>query len=320
MRVIRYIFLVVLPVMCLFSCSEDTLDGRKPGVSSEIRNKKETVTFINKTNNAIIYAFRKEGEGYWYNSTIGEHWNEGKIKVSMPMGEYKFLFSESSGNNFMLIPETLTPITNYKDVMFVVKPDVLNNGCLMPSGELFLQEYQIADSVYSISSGSTITCTLKRAVSQLRITVKQGYKHGDEYIPVPYEQGHSMADIFENIQVEITGVGKCVNASGTYDTGKSLSTYSIDKNVLTADGFIDIDGPFFLPSSNSERKISLKVSLNPVDGSPFQKMEKLLTGHAERNEQLEIRLWVNSAYKLIGITLDRIPISEKITGDNGMWN
>lgn len=319
MKLKQHAYILLALAALIFSCSNRTEEENGIGEYGQVTGFK-IVTLTSNTGKPTVFVFRKEGNSFLYYSTITEGWSaQGEVKTSLPMGKYKFLIAQTFGENCLLDPNPLLPGTAYEEIKFEVKPDAANPGYLLAADELYLPEADVADSIYAIERESTVSCTLKRAVSQLLVSVKQGYKEGTEFISVPYPSGHSVADLIRDIEIEVSGIGNFTNAFQTMGTGKSLFRFSVRQEEITPEGFAEITGPFIFPPSNAGKEIGLKVILYPEDGSPFPLTERQFTGIAGRNEQLEIRLWLNTAYKLIDITLERTPISAEAAGDQGIW-
>lgn len=311
-------FLLFLPI--LFSCSEkqeliETSEELGNNISAEICR----VTLRSDSPSECVYIFREEEGMFRYNSKVDSGWSEdGKVITRLRMGKYKFLFTSSLSGQLDIMPASMDKTVTIDQLRFVSWKDAVHGqDYILSTGDFFLPEPNVVDSIYTIRGGDEIECTLHRRVSQLVFALNRGYKEGNEYISQPFEKGHDIFDIVKEVHVEIYGVARECNYLETSGEGKVCYTYSAtDNKDVDAKGFATLEGPFVFPPT-SGGGVRLIVSLVSITGSPYPPLH--LTGTLEANRKLKVNLWLNSSSFDIGVNIHNLPISERTEGDYGIW-
>lgn len=318
MNVRKLIYLVFGTIV--FACS-----GREEVAMplSDLRMENKSVIFFSEELvKYTVIAFREEQGSYSFLQQFKNGWSDdGKLEVQLPVGNYKFLFASSYDMNTILQPEFQLAQTTFDEMKFSVKEDNATNGLLRAGDELFLQD-QGADSIYEITTSSTIRCTLKRAVAQVRLFVKRGRKVGENlYEPLPYSVDESIIRYFNKIGIDIHGVGEAVDAR-CISKGKGYISEEIpmtDCDSVTREGFVTFTGPFFFPSVD-DKSVDFIITLYASENAPQPKTLTLKTSHVlARNQQLIITAWIVDDWNFIGVTTDIQPIRNEIDGEQDIW-
>lgn len=268
-----------------------------------------------------VFAFREQNGVFRYDTLYRDGWSpEGRMSVRMPYGRYKFLFV-SGASAFAQEPSPLTRLTAWEEVAFRLREDAASEGTFLPAGELFLQyPAAAADSVYTLgNAGGTVGAKLSRAVCQIGIALKRGYRDGDGYMEVPYEKPRNILDDIARVEVRAASSGLRVSPAGS--SGSAVVTASLDASAcreLTEEGFVLLDGPFLLPPADGG-ELQLELDVTPAEGSPLAPKQLRLAGEAGRNERLEVTLWVTAGYPEIGVEIRVAPIGRTQEGDTGIW-
>lgn len=314
---LTFIFLAFLPL--LFSCSgHEDLTTSSGAPEENIPAGITRVAFRSGPQPQCVYIFRREGSSFRYDSTITGGWSEeGKMTTRLLTGDYKFLFTGPIDNRTNVLPVSLDHTITFEELFFTARTDYEHAGGILPAGELFLPEPDVANSVYTIIGGDEIECTLKRRVAQLTFVLKRGYKDEDTYIPQPYKQGHNVLENIKELQVEISGIARQCNYLGTSGEGTLFCTYTAsERESVDAQGFATFTGPFVFPPA-AETETRLNITLISVSGESYPPLQ--LSGKLEANRKLEVNLWLNSSNFDIGVTIQNLPISERTEGDAGVW-
>lgn len=313
------LFFLSLPL--LFSCSEQealTTDGSNG--AENIPAGMSRVSFISDSPSQCVYIFRKEGSEYRYDSMMDSGWSEnGTMVTNLLIGDYKFLFANFSEGQLNVFPSSLDGTVTLDQLRFVARPDTEHEECILPVGELFLPEPNVADSVYSIQGNNEIKCTLHRRVSQLEFMLKRGYKNSNEFVDQPYGEGEgNILEKLKELHVKISGVARECNYEKVSGEGTVVQTYSAEKQgSVNEQGFVTFTGPFVFPPAN-DKKIVLEITAVSPSGETYQTVS--LSPALEPNRKLEVNLWFTSSGHEIGITLIRKPLSGQTDGDMGVWN
>lgn len=285
----------------------------------------QNISFRSTTaTNYDILAFRQRNNEFVYLKTFQvSGLSEGEVySAELPVGNYQFLFARNYNTNTLLSPSYPNPNTRFEEMTFITKTDSQAGGNqILGSDELYLQD-QHADSVYQLTAASTIECTLKRAVAQLVLHIKRGQKNADgTYTAIPYPSKDNIARYFNEIKIELAGIGSRVNAQSIPSGSANLQvTYAaIAYDSLSSEGFATYTGPFFFPSATPQ-KLQLGVILTPAANSPQPSLKIETTGAPKRNEQFIVTVWVTKDWNFIGITTDTQPITAEIPGDEGIWD
>lgn len=314
----RSIIFILLSLPLLFSCSDQERLPDSPGEQENIPAGIARVAFRSGPLPQSVYIFRKEGNVFRYDSTLKDGWSaEGKMTARLPIGDYKFLFTGPLDGEIDLLPASLDKTVTPEQLRFVSRPVPEQGEYLLPPAELFLPEPDVADSVYEIRGEDVIECTLKRRVSQIGFVLKRGYKEGNEYVPLPYTEGHDILETIGKIQVKISGVGRECNYLGTSGEGTIFCEYEASRrDSVDSQGFAAFGGPFvFPPAANGD--VRLAITLTSVEGDKYPALE--LTSKLEANRKLMVNLWLGSSYFDVGVTIHNVPISGKTAGDTGAW-
>lgn len=316
---IRFIILshIFLPLM--FSCTEHeelTNSPRQP--EENIPAGISRVAFTGGPQSQCVYIFRKEGNDFRYHSMINSGWSaDGKVTARLLTGDYKFLFTGPLDGQTDVLPSALTSSVTPDQLHFAAKTDDVHTNYILPAGELFLPEPDVADLVYTIRGNDEIKCTLKRRVSQLEFVLRRGYKEEGKYVARPYSDGHNVLENISELQIEITGVARYCNFQGTFGKGDILCTYLASEcENIDAQGFATFTGPFVFPPAG-DAEVMLHITPISSSGVPYQMLT--LPGKLEANRKLEVNLWFNPSYYDIGVTIRNRPITQQTDGDTGIW-
>lgn len=269
-----------------------------------------------------VYAFRQQGELFLFDTLFREGWTpEGKLFVRMPSGRYKFLFASGSGENLSLDPAPLTPQTAWEEAAFALREDPAAAGNRLPADELFLQ-YPASDAnrVYTLGTTDvTIPARLSRAVCRIRVNLKRGYHDGTKYVEAPYTAPHSMLDQIERIELRTANAGLRVRPDAVGGAAVVQATLAAsDYAASEQDGFVSLDGPLILPPADGA-DLEMSIRVVPAAGAGLQQTDLNVKGKAERNKNLDVTLWITSAYPVIGVEIDVAPIDREQEGDSGIW-
>lgn len=267
-----------------------------------------------------VYAFRDMGGAFRYDTLFCDGWTpEGTLSVRIPGGRYKFLFVK--GENPVVSPSPLTPLTTWEETAFTLRENPPTPGTYLPCGELWLQyPAAAAEKVYTLDGTDlTVPARLTRAVSQIRISLKRGYRDGDRYVEVPYTQPRSVLDEIERVELTARGTGLAVRPDAcTGSATVSAEIAAADYAEIDDSGFVRLDGPFVLPPAQGS-EIALDLTVVHAPGSGLQPAHLALTGTAERNRYLDVTLWITSGYPVIGVEIRVAPIDREQEGDSGIW-
>ncbi len=348
--------IIYAPLFLIFlSCS----DTRIEEVETETGDKGGQgvpITFRSGQNTDVsLYIFRKEADRFVYRSEINKGWSaEGKLTTQLEKGDYQFLFVKSDGEGTQLSPTPLQSHTILEEVYFNALPDPAHEGGILPVNELFLPEPDAAMRIYSIQEEETVSCTLKRVVSRLLVSIKRGQVENGVYTPAPYPSGENIFQTIGKIEVTLSGAATAANVFGTKGAATLFTSFTeTDKDSLTQEGFAAFTGPFFFPPSESE-EVEIAVSIYPADETKEEVIRKVVNGQVKKNEQLCVVLWLEpetqtepdpdpdpepepnpdpepdpdpdpdpepepEPNRSILLTVDTQPISQETEGDKGVW-
>lgn len=313
----KIIYLLIIPLFC--SCTEQWEgDNSAPG---KVLTKSSMVTFTVGNEDISLYIFREQEGVFRYDSTVNiPAMNGGKKSVRLALGRYKFFFASLLGKYMDFHPFPLDSETTLDQLQYISRVDPENEGCILPADEVYLPEPSEIDSIYVIRGGEEIKSKLKRRVAQFSFVLKRGYEKGGKYVSLPFAEGQNILDNFQKMEVRIADVGEIIDYKGVYGKGVISESYTVETcDSLDREGYAYFTGPFVVPPVSSSATLSF--SLLPVDkyGGVAAKMEKKLTVPLERNEHLQVTLWINGNWQDIIVTIDRRPISEMAAGDSGIW-
>lgn len=311
---LRKYTLSLLAAVAMAACSEPNNtaapDPDLPGRITLLREGAQQIT---------AYAFRRQGDRFLFDTLFREGWSSaGRLSVRMRSGSYKFLFAGGEGENLPLLP--LSRQTAWEEIAFTLK-EATAPGSYLPADELFLQ-FPAADAekVYTVAdTEQTVRSRLTRAVCRIVVVLKRGYRDGGQYVEVPYPSQQSVLDQVGGVELAASGTGLSVNPAGTTGTATVWASYSAaDFTALSETGFARLEGPFVLPSADGG-EIVLNLKIEPAPGAALAASQLQLSALAERNKQLEVTLWVTSAYPEIGVEIQTVPIEDEQQGDTGIW-
>ncbi|WP_418991963.1 hypothetical protein [Alistipes sp.] len=269
-----------------------------------------------------VYAFRQQGEDFLFDTLFRDGWTpRGTLSVRMPNGRYKFLFASGSGEILTLEPAPLTPGTNWDEVAFEMHPKPEDPSMWGSADELFLQ-YPASDAnrVYILGgSDQTVPARLTRAVSRIDIHLKRGYHDGVQYVEVPYTAPHSILEEIERVELRAENAGLRVTPDAVSGSAAVEATLAAADYVqLTETGFATLEGPLILPPAGGA-DLDLTVEVVPVEGAGLQPVRLDLWEKVERNEILDVTLWITAGYPVVGVEIGYAPIDRKQDGDSGIW-
>lgn len=311
---------IVLAAVAFAACSEP--EGELASASAPDGGATRVELLGEGSGNGTVYAFRREGERFLYDTLFRADWNpQGTLAVRMRGGDYKFLFASGEGANLSLGPAPLTRATTWDEAAFSLRATDAAAGKYAPAEELFLQ-FPAADAERVYTLGGTdvsVSARLRRAVSRIGIILKRGYKVGDTYVEVPYTAPRSMLDEVERIDLIVAGAGQRVRPEGYAGTAAiEASLATADYAELTDAGFVRLDGPFVLPAADGG-PLALSLSVRPAAGSALRPAEVELEEVVQRNQRLDVVLWITAGYPVVGVEIRTQPIEEEQNGDAGIW-
>lgn len=306
--------------MIIVACSneEAIVGGSSEDGLDSVNNKAVTLSGATMDDvSVLIFGF--DNADFKYQRAINTGWSaDGKVSTLLEIGTYKFLFLKNAGANTNFNPNPLNANSDFEDIRIDAKNDPSNAGYLLPVDEIWLPETEsMADEIYVIKDSTTIHNKLKRAVSQVQLTIKRAYNDSGTIKPLPFPTGVDIMANIKEIKIDINGVGQSIDIAGGIGAGKTLYLAQ-SADSITSDGYAIFDGPFVFPNGSGTNS-SVDITIVPKDNNPFPVMSKEVQGLLERNKKLEITLWLTSTYKFINITVKIEPISESEDGDTGIW-
>ena len=311
------LFLLSLPL--LFSCSEQeelATDGSNG--AENIPAGISRVSFISDSQSQCVYIFRKEDGSFRYDSMMDSEWSEDGTRVAnLLIGDYKFLFTDMQEGQLDVLPVPLDGAVTLDRLRFVARTDDAHEGGILPVGELFLPEPEVADSVYAIRGNDKIKCTLHRRVGQLEFILRRGYKEDGKYVEQPYTSGENILKKVQALQIEIAGVARECNYEKFSGEGTVFQTYLADEGVIDDQGFATFTGPFVFPPADG-KEVNLKITAIAPSNEAYPPLS--LTGKLNANQKLEVNLWFTPSAFEIRVTIVRKPLSGQTEGDMGVWN
>lgn len=314
-------YLLLLGLMTACSKPEATGPLSEPASASAMQ-KVQFLSLGNK--DYTVHAFRENiFATYVYTASFESTGASGSpLSVDLPVGNYQFLFTHFPNKNIRFSPMPLTSATRFEETEFIVQPDLTNgDNYLLEGDELYLQDKK-ADAVYRISEATTINCTLERAVAQLVFFVKRGQKTAEgRFEPLPYSNNENIARYFNDIEVNIEGIGNSVNAlsvpTGIGNLKMDYPASSYDS--ITNEGFAAYTGPFFFPAEK-DAPVTVSIQLNPAATAPQPALAVTTQGVVKRNQQYIVTLWVTQDWNFVDVNAETRPIEDEINGDQDIWD
>lgn len=311
---------ILLIIFMNTACSnEEAYDKSSLGDELNSENSK-AVTFSGAEMDGVsVLIFGHNNSEFKYIHAISTGWSaEGKVSTLLEIGKYKFLFLKYTAENTTFQPDPLNTSSGFEDIKIKAKEDPQNSGYLLPVDEIWLPETEaMASKEYLINNPTTIHNKLTRAVSQVQLNIRRGYKNGSTIVPYPFPDGKNIMENIKEIKMDITGVGQAITIAG--GEGSSKTKYSaLSATEITEDGYAIFGGPLVFPNGSGVNS-PVKITIVPKDDSPFPVMTADVEGLLERNKKLEITLWLTSTYKFINVTVKTEPISKSEDGDSGIW-
>lgn len=309
--------LIVLAV----ACSREEIDHKTD--LSGISANEEAVTFLGELNGGVsVLIFENYGSQFYYKKRIDQGWSdEGRVTTSLKLGNYKCLFTKFAGEKSAYSDNSMTPTSSIEDVRIVALKDTdpKRDGYVLPVDEVWLPEsLDVAAKIHTITGGDTIRGEISRAVSQLVLKLKRGYKENGSYVELPYTNGGNILDDVEGVSFDIKKVGSAVNPNGGIGLANTYYSTASADSVMTG-GYAHFTGPFVFPNEAKTESL-VEITVIPKAGSKFSEMKGSVTGLLERNRRLEITLWVTAVYEFIDVTIRTEPISVEKDGDKGIWD
>lgn len=276
-----------------------------------------------------VLVFRRQAGVFLYEQTVADGWtasaeNTFTRSVQLPAGAYKFLFAAGYGTRTQLSPEPAAGLTGFDDVSF---QNTLEGDNILPADELFMP-FPVAQAarVYQLDDPTTVSCTLRRAVSRVVLYLKRGHSENGSFTPEPYPD--SSDDITRHIrQIDLTlgGVAQGVSPAGSQGRGNTSVSLSLEGVAPDKDGFAILPGPFFIPLDGQPLgEATFTFHLQP--GNTLAELTRTVDlGHLTvlPDQQLEITLWFNSfgaPESPIDIRVDVNTAFFEQDGDQGTWN
>lgn len=311
--------LIVILSMTVACSNEDTIIKNSLGDELNSVNNK-AVTLSGATMDGVsVLIFGRNENAFKYQRSISTGWSvDGKVSTLLEIGMYKFLFLKYKEENTIFYPKPLDTNSTFESIKIEAKDDPDNIGYLLPVDEIWLPETEgLANKQYLIDNPTTIFNRLERAVSQVQVNIRRGYKSGENILPLPFPEGKDITENIKEIIMDIDGVGESITISG--GSGSSKTIYTAESAAeITDDGYAIFEGPLVFPNGSGENT-SVNLTIVPKDGSLYPTMKANAAGLLERNKKLEITLWLTSTYKLINVTVRTEPISLSEDGDEGIW-
>jgi len=316
--IISVLLIIILSMVVACSNEEAIMEDSLGDKLNSVNNK--AVTFSGATMDGVsVLIFGHNNSQFKYLRSINTGWSEdGKVSTLLEIGTYKFLFLKYKKENTTFYPETLDKNSSFESIKIEAKNDDANNGYVLPVDEIWLPETKdMANKSYLINDPTTIHNKLKRAVSQVQLNIKRGYKDGEVIKPLPYPKGEDIMENIKEIKMDIDGVGEFITISGGNGSSKTMYNSSASDEI-DDDGYALFYGPLVFPNG-AGTNTSVDITITPKENSTFPVMAAKVEGLLERNKKLDITLWVTSTYKFINITVQTAPISESRDGDKGIW-
>lgn len=310
----------VLSALCLAACSEPERAMAPSGTGAG--ESELLLQHAGPLEGVSVFAFRRTEDRFLYDTLFRGNWDtQGRMSVRMRNGDYKFLFTEGAGAALKLMPEPLTKQTAWEEAVYALQPDASGAGYSLPADELFLQSpAAVAETVYTVQGErQTVSARLTRAVGRVDVVLKRGYKNGDTYIEVPYTAPHHILEQVAGLELEIDGVGSQLTAAGSTGTAKTRVRFDAASDAeLTDEGFARFEGPFVVPPAGGT-PVQVDVKVTPAAGSPVPAAQVGVAGTVERNQRLEVTLWITSDYPTFDVEVRLTPITDEQDGDTGVW-
>lgn len=311
---------VCIPLfLFLMACNDPVAEVEEPDGSL---TKSDFVTFRNQAGDDVtLLIFRNQGGNYVYQSLVDRGWDpKGEVSLALEAGDYKFLFMKSTWENTTLMPSSLGSNETFDDIRIEAKADPDQPGNILPADEIFMPVAEDAGRVYPIKGGELVACTLKRAISQVLVTIKRGKLEDGKYVAEPYPEGNILEQVKE-IRLDLANVATTLGIDRTTGSGKMTVTLpAASRDSLTAEGFAAFTGPFFFPPADGG-KVNVTVSVVPTEAANQAIRRKTFQGAIERNRRLEVIVWLGTGpdHPIIGVEYDIEPITQEQIGDQGTW-
>ena len=339
--------LIVLMCAGMVSCAKETRDeNNRP----EGTTRTSSVAFAAEgVGDLSVYVFNKNDNSFLFHSVIDEGWIERDNKKilfkELNQGDYKFLFLANRCQNLSLpdLP-TRDGALRFEDMIISHKELSSHEGCFAGADEIYMQDdFQLAGLPHSITGNKTIEAHLTRAVGKIEVRLARGYKSTDTegrpvYIPVPYSNGKSIADLFQGYEIQVTDCGDHLSLGGCTGKASVYEDYAAGHEAIrtiaagdedNADGlktgFAVLSGPFILPPGETNQ-MKVRIKLIPSEGADIPEFERELVNGTDgnlnipRNHKLTITLWLDTVSPVINLTADITDMDKENTGDSGIWN
>lgn len=314
MKTIHIIFLYnILFASCAFHEADwNTYDNEAKNIGQMI------TTFKTDIPDFSVSVFQFERDDFYYKKTLTSNWQEnGYLSTQLPIGKYKFLFCKN-GMHSPSYPLLEVGISKFSDIYFTSVSQVDSPDIILPVDEIFLQETK-ADSIYDLAQNTKIQATLKRAVAQVIVRVREGELVNGKFYPLPSGISHNLMQHINHMEMVVQGVGRKIDYKcDAYGEGvifyerSVISADSIDENGIT---FI---GPYFFPSE--DKNVQIGITLSPYSYSPMTTLHFYTTATPQRNEKVIITVWITKGWHAVDVSAETKPISKNIPGESGFWN
>lgn len=279
------------------------------------------------TDGVSVLIFKEKQGVFGYDETWNPDWRNGKaIRILDIEQDYRFLLYKWEKGTVTMSPSPLEKTTTkMEDIRFDAKADAqAGAGYVLPVDSIWLpKDLTTAEEKFRFNgvNNKTVKETLELAVSCIELELKRGYRDGNSYKPLVYDNpaAKNILSEIKNISLDIAKVGTSVDIEGGIGT-TSKTAFSTKAGKVDKDGFANIIGPLVFPNEKKEES-DVKITLDFNDDSSFPKtMSTSVKGLLERNNKLVITLWLSVTYETIEISVDVKPISATTDGDDGMWD
>ncbi len=305
-------------LLCLFAvaCSNE---NKTEEIDNSLRTRAVTLD-ANGANDVEVFVFKQDDNGFMHLSTINSGWDEnGRIKVQLENGDYKFLFYKSQKLYCDMFPAEMSPAVAFEHILWNGRADDINGeGYILPTDEIWLPEtFDMANLSYPIQAATTVNNTLTRAVSQVMVHFRKGNPENPDTRTGGVK---TRAMNFGTLDIDIHGVGASAGVNGGIGSSK---TRVILTEALTNETITSYTGPFLFPSETGEDAI-VTVTYTPGPDSDIPAFTKTVNGPLERNRKLEVTFWLEGEDPIdegtLRVTVETIEMEDnEDLGDNGIW-